>query len=34
MLAKRGMNEEQIAKQLNIGKGEVELILKFYRETT
>ncbi|WP_368504078.1 hypothetical protein AB3N04_18675 [Alkalihalophilus sp. As8PL] len=31
MLAKRGMNEEQIAKQLNIGKGEVELILKFYR---
>jgi hypothetical protein len=29
-LAKRGFNSEQIAKKLKLGKGEVELILKFY----
>ncbi|WP_100373180.1 DUF6115 domain-containing protein [Bacillus sp. FJAT-45037] len=31
MLFKRGLSIEQIAKQLNLGKGEVELIIKFYR---
>ncbi|MDV2885248.1 hypothetical protein RYX45_08640 [Alkalihalophilus pseudofirmus] len=31
MLSKRGLTAEQIAKQLQLGKGEVELILKFYR---
>jgi hypothetical protein len=29
-LAKQGYNAEQIAKMLNRGKGEVELLLKFY----
>lgn len=30
ILAKQGYNAEQIAKMLNRGKGEVELLLKFY----
>ncbi len=30
-LAEQGLSVEQIAKKLNIGKGEVELLLKFYR---
>lgn len=29
-LAKQGFNAEQIAKKLDLGKGEVELVLKFY----
>lgn len=29
-LAKQGLSAEQIAKKLNLGKGEVELVLKFY----
>ncbi|MFD1357567.1 DUF6115 domain-containing protein [Fictibacillus halophilus] len=30
ILAKQGYNAEQIAKMLNRGKGEIELLLKFY----
>ncbi|WP_226534712.1 DUF6115 domain-containing protein [Fictibacillus halophilus] len=30
ILAKQGYNAEQIAKMMNRGKGEVELLLKFY----
>lgn len=30
-LAKQGLNIEEIAKKLKMGKGEVELLLKFYR---
>lgn len=30
-LAKQGLSVEQIAKKLNMGKGEVDLMLKFYR---
>ncbi|WP_133058670.1 DUF6115 domain-containing protein [Halalkalibacter urbisdiaboli] len=30
-LAKQGMSAEAIAKKLSLGKGEVELMLKFYR---
>ena len=30
-LAEQGNNAEQIAKKLSLGKGEVELVLKFYR---
>ncbi|WP_412734111.1 DUF6115 domain-containing protein, partial [Halalkalibacterium halodurans] len=29
-LAKQGLSVEEIAKKLNMGKGEVELLLKFY----
>jgi transposase len=29
-LAKQGYNSEEIAKMLNRGKGEIELLLKFY----
>jgi hypothetical protein len=29
-LAKQGYNAEQIAKMMNRGKGEIELLLKFY----
>ncbi|KHF39753.1 DUF6115 domain-containing protein [Halalkalibacter okhensis] len=31
ILSKQGLSPEQIAKKLNLGKGEVELMLKFYR---
>ncbi|WP_100404459.1 DUF6115 domain-containing protein [Bacillus solitudinis] len=30
-MAKQGIEVEMIAKKLNLGKGEVELMLKFYR---
>jgi hypothetical protein len=30
ILSKQGYNAEQIAKMLNRGKGEIELLLKFY----
>lgn len=30
-LAKQGLNVDEIAKKLNMGKGEVELLLKFYQ---
>lgn len=30
-LAKQGLDAEQIAKKLSLGKGEVELMLKFYQ---
>jgi hypothetical protein len=30
MLAKQGYNAEEIAKKINRGKGEIELLLKFY----
>ncbi|MDT8859000.1 hypothetical protein N0O92_02070 [Alkalihalobacillus sp. MEB130] len=30
-LAKQGLHAEEIAKKLSLGKGEVELMLKFYR---
>jgi hypothetical protein len=30
LLAKQGYNAQQIAKMLNRGKGEIELLLKFY----
>ncbi|MFC0472029.1 DUF6115 domain-containing protein [Halalkalibacter kiskunsagensis] len=30
-LSKKGLNAEEIAKRLHLGKGEVELMLKFYR---
>ncbi|MCM3713221.1 hypothetical protein M3202_03925 [Alkalihalobacillus oceani] len=31
LLAKQGKSAEEIARTLNVGKGEVELLLKFYR---
>lgn len=31
LLAKQGKSAEEIARKLNVGKGEVELLLKFYR---
>jgi ElaB/YqjD/DUF883 family membrane-anchored ribosome-binding protein len=30
-LSKKGLTTEEIAKKLNLGKGEVDLMLKFYR---
>lgn len=32
-LAKQGFNAEQIARKLDLGKGEVELVLKFYHSS-
>ncbi|WP_209122360.1 DUF6115 domain-containing protein [Alkalihalobacillus sp. BA299] len=30
LLSKQGLSSEEIAKKLNLGKGEVELMIKFY----